>query len=37
MKLFLVRCGFYDGEVFDDARAKARLNPKRSSGSETNG
>lgn len=44
MKLFLVHCGFYDGEVFDgvyeshvnffvaaedfeDARAKARLNP----------
>jgi hypothetical protein len=44
MKLFLVHCGFYDGEVFDgvyeshvnffvaaenfdDARARARLNP----------
>jgi hypothetical protein len=44
MKLFLVHCGFYDGEVFDgvyeshvnffvaaesfeDARAKAKLNP----------
>jgi ribosomal protein S4E len=44
MKLFLIHCGFYDGEVFDgvyeshvnffvaardfdDARAKAKLNP----------
>lgn len=44
MKLFLIHCGFYDGEVFDgvyeshvnffvaaenfdEARAKARLNP----------